>query len=67
MMPSTKMMTWMLILIDRVSFICNNVTPACWNGKVFQFVTDDKSKEHEYLYCHENNKLYWLHYDDKSM
>jgi hypothetical protein len=37
------------------------------NGKEFQFVTDNKSKEHEYLFCHENNQPYWIPVGDDGI
>lgn len=57
----------MLILIDRSEFNMYNVTISMSNGKVFQFVTDNKSKEHEYLYCHENDQPCWIPIGDDGI
>lgn len=57
----------MLILIDRSEFNMYNVTITMSNGKVFEFVTDNNSKEHEYLYCHENNQPYWIPVGDDGI
>ena len=37
------------------------------NGKVFQFKTNNLSNENTYLYCHENNKPFWIPVGDDGI